>query len=174
MLGKGGNTFAYGGRMLQVFDQPSPYAGLLRHSLRAFFPAFAEVRVEATWNGPSDRSVTGLPFFGQMSAHGNVFLRFRLFRQRGRAVSHGRADSRFDGPGPRQCLDPFAAGQRSFGLFSAGTDSATSCSLMVRNAIRRKERAEDHGRRPRHLDVRLAEVCGGSGQGGQGLIRPDG
>ena len=25
MLGKGGNTFAYGGRMLPVFDQPSPY-----------------------------------------------------------------------------------------------------------------------------------------------------
>jgi hypothetical protein len=30
MLGKGGNTFAYGGRLSPVFDQPSPYAGLLR------------------------------------------------------------------------------------------------------------------------------------------------
>ena len=33
MLGKGGNTFAYGGRMLPVFDQPSPYQPLLRESL---------------------------------------------------------------------------------------------------------------------------------------------
>ncbi|POZ99327.1 FAD-dependent oxidoreductase, partial [Pseudomonas sp. MWU12-2312b] len=76
MLGKGGNTFAYGGRMLPVFDQPSPYAGLLRSSLTDFFPAFADVKVDATWNGPSDRSVTGLPFFGQMSANGNVFYGF--------------------------------------------------------------------------------------------------
>jgi hypothetical protein len=28
---------------------------------------------------------------------------------------------------------------------------------MVRNAIRRKEGAEDHGRRPRYFDVRLAK-----------------
>ena len=73
MLGKGGNTFAYGGRMLPVFDQPSPYAGLLQSSLADFFPAFAGVKVEATWNGPSDRSVTGLPFFGQMSASAMCF-----------------------------------------------------------------------------------------------------
>lgn len=62
MLGKGGNTFAYGGRMLPVFDQPSPYRPLLRESLGGFFPALAEVPLAASWNGPSDRSVTGLPF----------------------------------------------------------------------------------------------------------------
>lgn len=45
---------------------------------------------------------------------------------------------------------------------------------MVRNAIRRKERAEDHGRRPRHLDVRLAKFAAAAGSSGQGLIRPDG
>lgn len=37
MLGKGGNTFAFGGRMLPVFDQPSPYADLLKRSLGDFF-----------------------------------------------------------------------------------------------------------------------------------------
>jgi hypothetical protein len=62
--------------MLPVFDQPSPYAGLLKNSLADFFPAFADVKVESTWNGPSDRSVTGLPFFGQMSSAGNVFYGF--------------------------------------------------------------------------------------------------
>lgn len=51
MLGKGGNTFAFGGRMLPVFDQPSPYAEVLRQSLEQFFPAFTGVGVEATWNG---------------------------------------------------------------------------------------------------------------------------
>lgn len=73
MLGKGGNTFAYGGRILPVFDQPSPYKGLLRNTLAEFFPDFADVDIAATWNGPSDRSVTGLPFFGRMGASGNIF-----------------------------------------------------------------------------------------------------
>lgn len=41
--------------MLPVFDQPSPYAGLLKHSLGDFFPTFAQAKVEATGNGPSDR-----------------------------------------------------------------------------------------------------------------------
>ncbi len=78
MLGKGGNTFAYGGRMLPVFDRPSPYLGQLRGSLREFFPEFAEVAIEASWNGPSDRSVTGLPFFGRPRRPRQCVLRLRL------------------------------------------------------------------------------------------------
>ncbi|PPA01979.1 FAD-dependent oxidoreductase, partial [Pseudomonas sp. MWU12-2312b] len=41
-------------------------------------------------------------------------------------------------------------------------------SLMVRNAIRRKEHAEDHGRRPRHLDVRLAKFAAAAGKADKG------
>ena len=41
-------------------------------------------------------------------------------------------------------------------------------SLVVRNAIRRKERAEDHGRRPRHLDVRLARFAAAAGKADKG------
>jgi putative aminophosphonate oxidoreductase len=149
MLGKGGNTFAYGGRILPVFDQPSPYAGLLQSSLADFFPAFADVQVEATWNGPSDRSVTGLPFFGQMSASGNVFYGF------------GYSGS---GVGPchmgGQILGPL-------GFFPPEPIRYLG-SLMVRNAIRRKERAEDHGRRPRHLDVRLAKFAAAAGKADKG------
>ena len=37
-------------------------------------------------------------------------------------------------------------------------------SLMVRNAIRRKEHAEDHDRRPRRLDVRLAKFAAAAGK----------
>jgi hypothetical protein len=41
-------------------------------------------------------------------------------------------------------------------------------SLMVRNAIRRKEHAEDHGRRPRHLDVHLAKFAAAAGKADKG------
>ncbi|VVO37914.1 hypothetical protein PS723_05540 [Pseudomonas fluorescens] len=35
-------------------------------------------------------------------------------------------------------------------------------------AIRRKERAEDHGHRPRHLDVRLARFAAAAGKADKG------
>ena len=66
MLGKGGNTFAWGGRMAKVFDERSPYEAELTQALRSFFPALSETPITASWNGPSDRSVTGFPFFGRL------------------------------------------------------------------------------------------------------------
>ncbi|MFK0087932.1 FAD-dependent oxidoreductase [Pseudomonas sp. NPDC090755] len=163
MLGKGGNTFAYGGRMLPVFDQPSPYAALLRRSLGEFFPAFAQVPVAATWNGPSDRSVTGLPFFGRLGEQGNVFYGL------------GYSGS---GVGPchmgGQILSSLALGLDNEWTRSPLVNGPLGYfppepirylgSLMVRNAIRRKEKAEDHGHRPRRLDVRLARFAAAAGK----------
>ncbi|QCI13169.1 FAD-dependent oxidoreductase [Pseudomonas putida] len=163
MLGKGGNTFAFGGRMLPVFDQPSPYRPLLRESLGGFFPALAHVPLAASWNGPSDRSVTGLPFFGRLDGQGNVFYGF------------GYSGS---GVGPchmgGQILASLALGQDNawtrsplvngpLGLFPPEPIRYLG-SLLVRDAIRRKERAEDRGQRPRRLDVRLARFAAAAGK----------
>ena len=167
MLGKGGNTFAYGGRMLPVFDQPSPYAGLLRKSLGQFFPAFAQVPVAATWNGPSDRSVTGLPFFGRMGSGGNVFYGFG-YSGSGVGPCHmgGQILASLvlglDNPWTRS---PLVDGP--LGYFPPEPIRYLG-SLLVRNAIRRKERAEDHGHRPRHLDVRLARFAAAAGKADKG------
>lgn len=163
MLGKGGNTFAFGGRMLPVFDQPSPYAGLLRDSLEKFFPAFTGVDIAATWNGPSDRSVTGLPFFGHLGAKRNIFYGF------------GYSGS---GVGPchmgGQILSSLVLGLDNAWIRSPLLNGPLGYfppepirylgSLMVRNAIRRKEHAEDHDRRPRRLDVRLAKFAAAAGK----------
>ena len=167
MLGKGGNTFAYGGKMLPVFDQPSPYAALLRRSLGEFFPALAEVPIAATWNGPSDRSVTGLPFFGRLSGAGQVFYGFG-----------------YSGSG----VGPCHMGGQILASLVLGHDNAWTRSplvngplgyfppepirylgsLLVRNAIRRKEQAEDRGHRPRRLDVRLAGFAAAAGKADKG------
>ncbi|QXH53750.1 FAD-dependent oxidoreductase [Pseudomonas fakonensis] len=167
MLGKGGNTFAYGGHMLPVFDQPSPYQPLLRESLAEFFPALAQVPLAASWNGPSDRSVTGLPFFGRLDGQGNVFYGFG-YSGSGVGPCHmgGQILSSLalglDNPWTRSPLVKGPLGQfppepiRYLG------------SLMVRNAIRRKERAEDRGLRPRRLDVRLARFAAAAGKADKG------
>lgn len=163
MLGKGGNTFAYGGRMLPVFDQPSPYEALLRRSLGDFFPALAQVPVAATWNGPSDRSVTGLPFFGRLGSQGNVFYGFG-YSGSGVGPCHmgGQILSSLtlglDNPWTRS---PLVNGP--LGYFPPEPIRYLG-SLMVRNAIRRKEQAEDHGHRPRRLDVRLARFAAAAGK----------
>jgi putative aminophosphonate oxidoreductase len=163
MLGKGGNTFAYGGRMLPVFDQPSPYEALLRRSLGDFFPTLAQVPVAATWNGPSDRSVTGLPFFGRLGSQGNVFYGFG-YSGSGVGPCHmgGQILSSLtlglDNPWTRS---PLVNGP--LGYFPPEPNRYLG-SLMVRNAIRRKEQAEDHGHRPRRLDVRLARFAAAAGK----------
>ncbi|HJR29922.1 MAG TPA: FAD-dependent oxidoreductase [Pseudomonas sp.] len=167
MLGKGGNTFAYGGRILPVFDQPSPYAGLLRNTLTEFFPDFADVGIAATWNGPSDRSVTGLPFFGRMGASGNVFYGFG-YSGSGVGPCHmgGQILSSLvlgvDNPWTRSPLV-----QGPLGQFPPEPVRYLG-SLMVRNAIRRKEHAEDHNRPPRRLDVRLAKFAAAAGKADKG------
>ncbi|MNJ27580.1 Gamma-glutamylputrescine oxidoreductase [compost metagenome] len=167
MLGKGGNTFAYGGRMLPLFDQPSPYADLLRTSLGDFFPVFKDVGIEATWNGPSDRSVTGLPFFGRMGANGNIFYGFG-YSGSGVGPCHmgGQILSSLvlglDNPWTRSPLL-----QGPLGYFPPEPIRYLG-SLMVRNAIRRKERAEDHGHRPRRLDTHLAKFAAAAGKADKG------
>jgi putative aminophosphonate oxidoreductase len=72
MLGKGGNMFAYNNKMLPAFDQPSRYRNMLKHAFGQFFPNL-EPSFETTWTGASDRSTTGLPFFGSLSQDNNVF-----------------------------------------------------------------------------------------------------
>jgi putative aminophosphonate oxidoreductase len=163
MLGKGGNTFAYDARMLPIFDRPSPYLRPLTEALTRFFPGFADVPVAASWNGASDRSTTGLPFFGRLNRHPAVFYGFGY-------SGNGVAPSFLGG----QILSSLA-----LGLDNAWTRSGLTHgprgrfppepfryvgSLLVRNAIRRKELAEDRGRSPWFLDRALSRLADAAGK----------
>jgi len=167
MLGKGGNTFAYGGRMAAVFDQRSPYEAALTRTLRGFFPGLAQVPIETSWNGPSDRSVTGFPFFGRLNGSPHIFYGFGY-------SGNGVGPSYMGG----QILSSLL-----LGLDNAWTRSPLTRgplgqfppepfrfigSLLVRNAIRRKEQAEDDGRAPGWLDVRLSALANAAGKADKG------
>ncbi|MBS0393202.1 MAG: FAD-dependent oxidoreductase [Proteobacteria bacterium] len=163
MLGKGGNTFAFAGRLRSVFDGPSPYRASLSEALRAFLPELAAVPIAASWNGPSDRSVSGLPFFGALPGHADVFYGFGY-------SGNGVGPSRMGG----EILSSLA-----LGLDNAWTRSPLVHgprgrfppeparylgSLLVRNAIRRKEAAEDAGRPPSRIDSALARLAASAGK----------
>jgi len=163
MLGKGGNTFAYGGRMSPVFDQPSSYREDLAQRLHRFMPELAGTGIAASWNGASDRSVTGLPFFGSLRDRPDVFYGFG-----------------YSGNG----VGPSRMGGQVLASLALGLDNEWTCSplvsgprgrfppepirfvgsLIVRNAIRRKEAAEDVGSRPFPLDVALSRFAAAAGK----------
>lgn len=167
MLGKGGNTFAFGGRMMKSFDEPSRYRPALTEALRDFFPAFSEVPITASWNGASERSSTGLPFFGRLAGHPDVFYGFGYSG---------------NGVGPTYLGGKFLA-SLALGADDAWTRSAMAAgplgrfppepvrylgSILVRNAIRRKERDEDHERSPAWLDRKLATFAAAAGKADKG------
>lgn len=163
MLGKGGNTFSFGGRILPVYDAPSPYSSMLTGCLREFFPSFAHVPIAASWNGPSDRSVTGLPFFGSLRGRPDIF--------------YGLGYSG-NGVGPS-----YLGGRILASLVTESDDEWTHSplvrgplgnfppepiryvgSIVVRDAIRRKERAEDAGRKPWRVDAMLSGLADAAGK----------
>jgi len=163
MLGKGGNTFAFGGKMLAEFDQPSRYEAQLKQSLREFFPRLASVPIAASWNGASDRSVTGLPFFGQLDSQPNICYGFG-----------------YSGNGVSTC---YLGGQILSSMVLKEKDGWAQCglvsgplgyfppepirwlgSMLVRNAIRRKEAFEDREQRPLFIDRILARFANAAGK----------
>ena len=163
MLGKGGNTFAWHGRILPVFDQRSPYEQQLKHSLHEFSPALAGVPITASWNGPSDRSVTSLPFFGWLNDMPNVFYGFG-YSGNGVGPSYMGGQLLWSlvlGLDNAWSRSPLAAGPR--GHFPP-EPLRYPCSLVVRNSIRRKELAEDQDRQPLFLDQMLSKLANAAGK----------
>ena len=163
MLGKGGNTFAFGARVLRTFDEPSPYRPMLTDALHRLIPEFRDVPVAASWNGASDRSATGLPFFSRLNDHPDVVYGFG-----------------YSGNG----VGPTYLGGQFLSSLALGLDNAWSRSpmargplgwfppepfryigsILVRDAVRRKERSEDFGRRPRWIDQRLSKLAAAAGK----------
>ena len=163
MLGKGGNQIAFGNRMLPYFDAPSPQRPMLEAALTRFFPDFSAADVQHSWTGASDRSASGFPFFGWLPGHRRVCY--------GMGYSgNGVAPSRLGGEVLRDML---------LGVDSEWTRSPLvrgplahfppepwrwPGAMLVREAIRRVERAEDAGRQPAWLARKLAGLASMAGK----------
>jgi putative aminophosphonate oxidoreductase len=163
MLGKGGNTFAWRGRIAPVFDRRSPYEGELTQALHSFFPALRETPITASWNGPSDRSVTGFPFFGRLGGAPHIYYGFGY-------SGNGVGPSYMGG----QILSSMLLEQDNAWTRSPLTQGPLGHfppepiryvgSIVVRNAIRRKERAEDEDRAPWLIDRMLSKFANAAGK----------
>jgi glycine/D-amino acid oxidase-like deaminating enzyme len=158
MLGKGGNEIAFGNRMLRRFDQPSRYRSPLQQALQTFFPALAEVPIAASWTGASDRSATGFPFFGRLSKHANIFYGFGY-------SGNGVVQSYLGGSILSSLLlgadNAWTRSGLTRGpLASFPPEPVRWCgAMLVRDAIRRKERCEDAGTAPHAIDRYLSRFA---------------
>jgi glycine/D-amino acid oxidase-like deaminating enzyme len=156
-FGKGGGRLAYGARIDPSFSERSPMETGLARRLHAVYPSFVNVPIAASWNGPIDRTIDGLPFFFEL----------------------GRPDlvcgAGYSGNG----VGPTVLGGRILASLALGLDDEwAGCGLVrtpppglppepwrylggrvIRAAVARKEQAEDAGRDPARLDRALARMA---------------
>ncbi|MGL6313838.1 FAD-dependent oxidoreductase [Vibrio sp. WXL103] len=167
MLGKGGNRFSFGNKVDAMFKSYTPYLDLLKKSFCWLFPELSANDIEHSWSGGSDRSVTGLPFFGTLRGHSHIVYGLGY-------SGNGVAQTRIGGKilsslvleednqytrsgmaqGPRGHFPP-----EPFRWIGA---------MMVRNAVRRKETAEQNEKKPFLVDKLLAKLAGPAGKADKG------
>jgi putative aminophosphonate oxidoreductase len=156
-FGKGGGSLGFGSRVDERFNGASPRANWVAGHMHSLYPELADVPVAASWTGPIDRTVDGLPFFGPI----------------------GRADLvcglGFSGNG----VGPTVLGGKVLASIALGReDEWSSCGLVrpaprglppeplrylggqiVRAAVAHKERLEDEGRAPSVVTRRVAALA---------------
>ncbi|SGY81656.1 Putative uncharacterized protein [Moritella viscosa] len=163
MLGKGGNHFSYGNVVRPLFDKPTRYSKLLRESFDKLFPTLVDEEFEVTWTGPSDRSATGLPFFGKIEEKGNIYYGFGYSGSGvGQTWIGGKIlSSMLLGHDNKWSNNGLTTGPK--GGFPPEPVRWLG-TMMVRNAIRRKERCEDNEITPFWLDKQLAKFANAAGK----------
>ncbi|UTZ43879.1 FAD-dependent oxidoreductase [Vibrio campbellii] len=163
MLGKGGNQFSFNNRVDAMFNKPTSYQDLLRKSFDKLFPRLKGAEFAYSWTGGSDRSATGFPFFGQLDGQSNAFYGFGY-------SGNGVVQTRMGG----KILSSLVLGLENewtksglakgpLGHFPPEPFRWTG-AMMVRNAVRRKEEAEDNDITPFIWDKWLAKLAGPAGK----------
>ena len=74
VFGKGGGGLALGGRVGASFQRASPRARDVQAQFRYVHPMLWDAPVAASWRGPIDYSVTGMPFFARLPGRPNVLV----------------------------------------------------------------------------------------------------
>ena len=156
-LGKGGGSVVYGSRIGGLARNSAARAAGVVEALHKLYPDLAGVPIAATWNGPIDRTIDGLPFFTPLG-------RTDLLAGMG-----------FSGNGVATTV---LAGRILSALALGIEDEWSRCGLVraapsglppepfrylggrvVRGAVARRERAEDEGRTPSQIDRSIAALA---------------
>jgi putative aminophosphonate oxidoreductase len=157
VFGKGGGGISYGAHIGREYNGASPRARWVLDSFHRLYPSLRDVPAERSWLGPIDRTKDGLRFFGALTGNESIFV-----------------GAGYSGNG----VGPSFLGGSILASLALGTDDEWVASglvrepgelppeplrylggKVVRSAVARKERAEDAGRRPRRIDVLVANLA---------------
>ncbi|MAZ01902.1 MAG: FAD-dependent oxidoreductase [Sneathiella sp.] len=158
MLGKGGNMISFNNVVGPKFDQPSQYAGQLREAINRFFPDLSKKEISTTWTGPSDRSTTGLPFFGALNSNPDIVYGLGYS---GNGVGQSYVGGQFLSAMVLEQDNEWTRSTMAKGPLGSFPPEPVRWlgAMMVKNAIRRKERMEDAGRKSWWVDRQLAKIA---------------
>jgi glycine/D-amino acid oxidase-like deaminating enzyme len=158
-LGGGGGRAGFGGRIGRPFTHDTGSARRAADGLRRWFPSLADVRNDDAWGGPIDVSDDHRPWFGTLPGgrihfglgySGNGVAPSVLGGRILAALAAGRPDDEaaslpIVGPG----ATPRAFPPEPFRYIGART---------FREAILRREQAEEAGRRPNRLALAISRI----------------
>lgn len=156
-LGGGGGRAGYGGRIGRAFTHDAGSARRAAAGLRRWFPSLADVRIDDAWGGPIDIDDDHRPWFGTLPG-GRVHFGFGY-------SGNGVAPAVLGG----KILAALAAGRRDDEAASLPIVGATPRAFppepfryvgarTFREAILRRELAEEAGRRPNRIALALSRL----------------
>ena len=164
MLGKGGNYFSFANRMIPLFDQPSRVTNVLQNAFEHFFPQL-DSGVWRSWTGASDRSVTGLPFFGRIPDKRNVLYGFGYS---GNGVVQSYLGGEFLSSMALELDNEWTCSPMANGVpeYFPAEPFRTLGARLVKRAIIRKEKREDAGLTAHWWDKQMAKLAARAGKTG--------
>lgn len=158
ILGKGGNTFSFGNKVIDSFDGPSTIEKFLKKSFKSFYPSLKNVKITKSWNGPSERTKTGFPFFGYHPNNQNISYAFGYSGNGiltcyvgGEILSSMALEEDNEWTKSNFCKGPLKMfPPEPFRWLGA---------MVIRNAVRRKEKNQEIGKNPFWIDKQLAKLA---------------
>ena len=76
LFNKPGAGQVFGARVDKSLESTSRTTAFMRQALAGYYPTLSEVPVAAHWTGSIDRTQLGLPLFGRLHTHPNIFYGF--------------------------------------------------------------------------------------------------
>ncbi len=157
VFGKGGGTLAYRNRITAGFDHPGRREQPIRSQLLRTYPSLWDLPIAASWSGPIDYSLSGLPFFVRLRDASSVLVCAGF-------SGDGVGPSRLAGEILAEMVADHDTAALPVALRSVPTGRIPPEPIrylggrLVRSAIARKERSQDLGAPPRRLDSFLASL----------------
>lgn len=157
LFGRGGGAIGPRGRVVPAHYVDPGTVAVVEASLRWWFPSLSGVRITHAWGGAVDHAPGHLPFAGSLGDHGNVHYATG-FSGNGVAPSalFGRILARL----ALRERDPYTSSPVVGGPpgYLPPEPLRTLGGLVVRDAVRRAEAAEERGRRVDPLTAALRRL----------------